>query len=58
MKVLVTDAEHSSLDIEAEVPAGAGYELAVASCRPPEEVIEAAAGVDRRTPSSRVAETA
>jgi D-3-phosphoglycerate dehydrogenase / 2-oxoglutarate reductase len=46
MKVLVTDAEYSSLDIEAEVLAGAGYELVVASCRTPEEVIEAAAGVD------------
>jgi D-3-phosphoglycerate dehydrogenase / 2-oxoglutarate reductase len=46
MKVLVTDAEYSSLDIEAEVLAGAGHELVVAACRTPEEVIEAAAGMD------------
>jgi D-3-phosphoglycerate dehydrogenase len=46
MKVLVTDADYSSLDIEAEVLAAAGHELVVASCRTPQEVIAAAAGVD------------
>jgi D-3-phosphoglycerate dehydrogenase len=46
MKVLVTDADYSSLDIEADVLVAAGYELVVASCRTAEDVIEAAAGVD------------
>jgi D-3-phosphoglycerate dehydrogenase / 2-oxoglutarate reductase len=46
MKVLITDAGYSSLDIEADVLVKAGYELVVASCRTPQEVIEAAAGVD------------
>jgi D-3-phosphoglycerate dehydrogenase / 2-oxoglutarate reductase len=46
MKVLVTDAEYSSLDIEAEVLTAAGHELVRASCRTPEEVIEAGAGFD------------
>jgi D-3-phosphoglycerate dehydrogenase / 2-oxoglutarate reductase len=46
MKVLVTDAEYTSLDIEAEVLETAGHELVTASCRTPEEVIEAGAGVD------------
>jgi D-3-phosphoglycerate dehydrogenase len=46
MKVLVTDAEYSSLDIEADVLTAAGHELVRASCRTPEEVIEAGAGVD------------
>jgi lactate dehydrogenase-like 2-hydroxyacid dehydrogenase len=46
MKVLITDAGYSSLDIEADVLVKAGHELVVASCRTPQEVIEAAAGVD------------
>jgi D-3-phosphoglycerate dehydrogenase / 2-oxoglutarate reductase len=46
MKVLVTDTEYTSLDIEAEVLETAGHELVTASCRTPEEVIEAGAGVD------------
>lgn len=46
MKVLVTDAEYTSLDIEAEVLETAGHELVTASCRTPAEVIEAGAGVD------------
>ena len=46
MKVLITDAGYSSLDIEADVLVKAGYELVVASCRTPEEVIEAATGVN------------
>ncbi|HET9301312.1 MAG TPA: C-terminal binding protein [Propionibacteriaceae bacterium] len=46
MKVLVTDAEYSSLDIEAEVLVAAGHELVAAECRTPQHVIEAAAGVD------------
>lgn len=46
MKVLVTDADYASLDIESEVLAAAGHELVAASCRTPEEVIAAAAGVD------------
>lgn len=46
MKVLVTDADYASLDIESEVLGAAGHELVAASCRTPEEVIAAAAGVD------------
>lgn len=46
MKVLVTDAEYSSLDIEAEVLTASGHELVRASCRTPEDVIEAGAGID------------
>jgi len=46
MKVLVTDADYASLDIESEVLAAAGHQLVAASCRTPEEVIAAAAGVD------------
>jgi D-3-phosphoglycerate dehydrogenase / 2-oxoglutarate reductase len=46
MKVLVTDAEYSSLDIEAEVLTAGGHELVRAFCRTPEEVIEAGAGID------------
>jgi D-3-phosphoglycerate dehydrogenase / 2-oxoglutarate reductase len=41
MKVLVTDSEYSSLDIEAEVLAGAGHELQLAACKTAEDVIEA-----------------
>ena len=46
MKVLVTDAEYTSLDIEAEVLETAGHELVTASCKTPAEVIEAGGGVD------------
>ena len=46
MKVLVTDAEYSSLDLEADVLSSAGIQLSTADCRTPEDVIEAAAGVD------------
>ena len=46
MKVLVTDADYASLDIESEVLGAAGHELVAASCRTAEEVIAAAAGVD------------
>ena len=46
MRVLITDVDYSSLDIETDVLVTAGHELAAASCRTPEQVIEAAAGVD------------
>jgi D-3-phosphoglycerate dehydrogenase len=46
MKVLVTDAEYSSLDLEADVLSSAGHQLSTADCQTPEAVIEAAAGVD------------
>jgi lactate dehydrogenase-like 2-hydroxyacid dehydrogenase len=46
MKALVTDAEYSSLDVEADVLAAAGHELRVAACKTAEDVIEAGAGVD------------
>jgi D-3-phosphoglycerate dehydrogenase / 2-oxoglutarate reductase len=46
MKVLVTDSDYPSLDIEADVLAAAGHQLLTASCKTPEGVIEAAAGVD------------
>ena len=46
MKALVTDAEYTSLDLEAEVLAAEGHELTSASCRTADDVIEAGAGVD------------
>ncbi len=46
MRVVVTDADYASLDIEAEVLGAAGHDLVVASCRTAEDVIEAAAGAD------------
>jgi D-3-phosphoglycerate dehydrogenase len=46
MRVLVTDAEYATLDIEADVLTAAGHELRTAQCRTPQEVIEAAEGVD------------
>ncbi|HEX2075189.1 MAG TPA: C-terminal binding protein [Geodermatophilus sp.] len=46
MRVLVTDAEYASLDIESDVLTAAGHELLTARCRTPEDVIEAAQGVD------------
>ena len=46
MKVLVTDSDYPSLDIEADVFTAAGHRLLTASCKTPEDVIEAAAGVD------------
>ena len=46
MRTLITDAEYSSLDIEAEILTAAGDELVTASCRTPEDVIEAGAGID------------
>jgi D-3-phosphoglycerate dehydrogenase len=46
MRVLVTDAEYASLDIEAGVLTAAGHELLTARCTTPEEVVEAARGVD------------
>src|SRR4029450_604518 len=44
MKVLVTDAEYSSLDIESGVLAAAGHELRLGSCTTAEDGIEAGAG--------------
>jgi D-3-phosphoglycerate dehydrogenase / 2-oxoglutarate reductase len=46
MKALVTDAEYTSLDLEAGVLAAEGHELVSASCRTADDVIEAGAGVD------------
>jgi D-3-phosphoglycerate dehydrogenase len=46
MRVLVTDAEYASLDIEADVLGAAGHELQNARCTTPEQVIEAAAAAD------------
>jgi D-3-phosphoglycerate dehydrogenase / 2-oxoglutarate reductase len=46
MRVLITDVDYSSLDIETDILVTAGHELAAASCRTSEQVIEAAAGVD------------
>jgi D-3-phosphoglycerate dehydrogenase len=46
MRVLVTDAEYASLDIEADVLGAAGQELLTSQCRTPEEVVEAARDVD------------
>lgn len=44
MKVLVTDAEYTSLDLERGILEAAGHELAVAACKTPADVIAAAAG--------------
>jgi D-3-phosphoglycerate dehydrogenase len=46
MKVLVTDADYGALEIESDVLGAADHKLLAATCRTPEEVIEAAAGVD------------
>jgi D-3-phosphoglycerate dehydrogenase / 2-oxoglutarate reductase len=46
MRVLVTDAEYASLDIEAAVLTAAGHELRTARCTTADEVVEAAQGVD------------
>jgi len=46
MRVLVTDAEYSPLDIEAEVFEAAGHELVVSQCRTAEDVIRAGQDVD------------
>jgi lactate dehydrogenase-like 2-hydroxyacid dehydrogenase len=46
MKVLVTDAEYTALDIEADVLTTAGHQMVTASCRTPGDVIEAARGAD------------
>jgi len=44
MRVLVTDAEYGSLDIEADILSASGHELVTAQCRTAEQVIEAARG--------------
>jgi D-3-phosphoglycerate dehydrogenase / 2-oxoglutarate reductase len=46
MRVLVTDADYSSLDIEAGVLAPAGHELQVGACKTAQNVIEAGSGID------------
>jgi D-3-phosphoglycerate dehydrogenase len=46
MRVLVTDAEYTTLDIEAEVLAAAGHELQRASCATADDVIKAARDAD------------
>jgi D-3-phosphoglycerate dehydrogenase / 2-oxoglutarate reductase len=46
MKVLVTDSDYPSLDIEADVLIAAGHQLLTASCKTPDDVIDAAAEVD------------
>ncbi|MCV2488621.1 C-terminal binding protein [Geodermatophilus sp. YIM 151500] len=46
MRVLVTDAEYGSLDLEADVLGAAGHELLTARCRTAADVIGAAQDVD------------
>jgi len=46
MRVLVTDAEYDSLDIEADILTASGHELVTAQCRTAEQVVEAAQGAD------------
>ena len=46
MRVLVTDAEYGSLDIEAGVLTAAGHELLTAQCRTPADVIAAGQDAD------------
>lgn len=45
MKVLITDAEYPDIDtLERPILEGAGFELEVASCRTPEQVVQAGQG--------------
>ncbi|TFV79231.1 C-terminal binding protein [Blastococcus sp. CT_GayMR19] len=46
MRVLVTDAEYASLDIEAGVLRAAGHELRTARCTTAQEVVDAAGDAD------------
>ena len=46
MRVLVTDAEYASLDIETDVLGAAGHELRRARCTTAQDVIEAAGEAD------------
>src|SRR5688500_1540521 len=46
MRVLVTDAEYASLDIEAGVLGAAGHELRTARCTTAQEVVDAAGDAD------------
>jgi D-3-phosphoglycerate dehydrogenase len=45
-KIVITDCDHDSIDIERAVARAAGVELVLAQCRTEDEVIHAAAGAD------------
>ncbi|WP_369745461.1 C-terminal binding protein [Paenarthrobacter sp. AMU7] len=45
-KIVITDCDHDSIDIERAVAEAAGVELVLAQCRTEEEVVTAAAGAD------------
>lgn len=44
MRIVITDIDHASVDVEREVAAARGVDLTVAQCRTEEDVIEAGAG--------------
>lgn len=44
MRIVITDNDHTSVDVEREVAAARGVDLVVAQCRTEEDVIEAGAG--------------
>lgn len=46
IKILITDCDHESIDVERAAAAEAGIELELAQCRTEDEVIEAAADAD------------
>jgi len=46
IKILITDCDHDSIDVERAVAAEAGVELELAQCRTEDEVIAAAADAD------------
>ena len=45
-RIVITDCDHDSIDIEQEVADAAGVELVLAQCRSEDDVIAAAAGAD------------
>lgn len=46
MRIVITDTDHDSVDVEIQVAASRGIDLVVAQCQTEEEVIQAAAGAD------------
>ncbi|MFJ2621189.1 C-terminal binding protein [Glutamicibacter sp. NPDC087344] len=46
LKILITDCDHDSTEVELQVARAAGIELEVAQCRSEDDVIAAAAGFD------------
>ena len=46
MKIVITDCDHASVDIEREVVESAGYELVLNQSMEPDEIVRGAAGAD------------